>query len=77
MGKKIKVKFQGKLVDAIEMEFKPKEEWNIYELSDGTTLRMKPVATSIVKLVDIYDSEGKPLYMVQASNVLATQFQKN
>ncbi len=70
MERKTKVNFQGKVVDGIEMDFKPKEEWSIYELSDGTILRLKPVAISIVKILDQYDPLGNPFYMVQASNVI-------
>lgn len=70
MEKKIKVNFQEKLVDGIEMEYKAKEEWNIYELSDGTTLRLKPVTTSIAKVLNQYDANGNPIYIVQSSNVL-------
>jgi hypothetical protein len=70
MEKIIKVNYQGKLVDAVEMEFKAKEEWNIYELSDGTILRMKPVATTIIKVLNEYDPSGNPSYMLQSSNVL-------
>jgi len=70
MEKKTKVNFQGRMVDALEMDFKSKEEWNTYELSDGATLRLKPVATSIVKILDQYDGVGNPLYMVQSSNVM-------
>ncbi len=70
MGRKTKVNFQGKMMDGIEMEFKPKEEWTIYELDDGAILRLKPVATSIVKILDQYDAAGNPVYVVQANNVM-------
>lgn len=65
-----KVNFQGKIVDGIEMEFKAKEEWTIYELPDGAILRLKPVATSIIKVIDQYDPAGNPIYVVQTTNVM-------
>jgi len=52
------------------MDFKSKEEWSTYELSDGTTIRMKPVATNIIRVEGQYDAQGNPVYMVQSSNVL-------
>lgn len=70
MERRSKVNFQGQMVDGLDMDFKTKEEWSIYELSDGTILRMKPVVTSIIKIVGQYDPQGNPLYMVQSSNVL-------
>jgi len=70
MEKKIKVNYQGKLIDAIEMDFIAKEGWNEYELSDGTILRMKAVASNIIKVLDEYDNDGNPVYMVRSSNVL-------
>jgi hypothetical protein len=70
--RKIKVNYQGKMVDGNEIEFKStKEEFNVYEISDGTILRMKSVVMSIVKLLDEYDPAGNPVYVVQASNVMS------
>jgi hypothetical protein len=71
MEKKVKVNFQGKLLDGVEMDFKAKEEWSIVEVSDGTIIRMKPVPTIVVKVVDQYDPAGNPVYTVQTSNVMA------
>lgn len=70
MERKTKVNYKGKVVDAVEMDFKAKEEWNLYELSDGTILRMKPVAVTIVKVLNEYDDAGNPAYSIQSSNVL-------
>lgn len=70
MERKTKINYQGKSIDAVEMDFKSNEQWNIYELSDGTILRLKPVATTIVRLLDQYDAAGNPLYLIQSSNVM-------
>jgi hypothetical protein len=70
MGRKTKVNYQGRIVDGIEMDFKSKEEWTIVEISDGAILRMKPVPTGIVKIIDQYDPSGNPVYVVQANNVM-------
>lgn len=70
MERRTKVNFQGREVDALEMDFDSKEVWNEYKLSDGTVIRMKPVATNIIKILNEYDASGKPIYIVQSSNVI-------
>ena len=77
MEKKVKVPYQGRQVDGLEMEFKTKkEEWNEYEISDGSTLRLKPVIISIVK-IDEYDPDGNPVYMAKATNVVSISAPEN
>jgi hypothetical protein len=40
-------------------------------VEDGTVLRVKLVATEVVRLDGQYDQEGNPIYMVNSTNVLA------
>ncbi len=55
-----------------EVEFETeRENWNTYLLADGTKVRLKAVAASIVRL-DEYLPNGDPMYIVNASNVVAT-----
>jgi len=55
-----------------EIEFEAeRENWSIYLLADGTKMRMKAVAATIIRL-DEYLPNGDPMYMVTASNVVAT-----
>jgi hypothetical protein len=71
MERKLKVKYQGEQVDGIEMDFKTrKEEWNEYELQDGTIIKMKLVASTILKLVDKVDADGNPIYTIKSTNVV-------
>lgn len=71
MEKKVQANFEGKLVDAIELDFKTKkEEWNEYEVTDGTTIRVKLVTSNIVRVQNRYDNEGNPIYLVKSSNVV-------
>lgn len=72
MEKKTKLSLPGgKQVEGIEMDFTAKkEEWNEYELSEGSTVRIKLVITNIVKTND-YDNEGNPIYMVKSTNVVS------
>lgn len=46
------------------------EYWNQYLLSDGTVIKMKLVATEVWRVVDEWDQEGNPIYVVKSSNVL-------
>lgn len=48
-----------------------RESWNTYILEDGTTIKMKAVVSSVVRL-DEYLPNGDPVYLVNASNVVAT-----
>lgn len=46
------------------------EHWSQWSLVDGSVLKMKPVVIEIWKLVDEFDAEGNPVYVVKASNVM-------
>lgn len=72
MERNTKVPFEGKAAEGLDIDFKTiKEEWNEYQVNDGTIIRMKVVVTNIVKLTDKYDKEGNPIYLVKSSNVLS------
>jgi hypothetical protein len=46
-----KVNFGGKEIDGISLNFKTlKENWNEYDLEDGTTLKFKSVVSDIVRV---------------------------
>ena len=47
------------------------EHWNEYLVEDGTVVRIKLVATEVVRLDGEYDGEGNPVYLVQSTNVMA------
>lgn len=62
---------RGEKVMAVFLDFKVIEEgWNVYELEDGTRVRVKIHATQFDRAIDpetdelIYDKEGKPQYGV-------------
>lgn len=62
----------------VEMRFKPlKEEWNEYELDNGTIVRMKAVVGKIFHVVDENDDllmmpDGDPFLMVRSRNQLVS-----
>ena len=46
---------------------KATEFFNEYELEDGSVLRVKCVATAILRIVGEITPEGKPIYLVMTS----------
>ena len=53
-----------------DLEFSPeKEDWNIYELDDGSVLQVKPMLVKIGK-TDKYDSVGIPRYVFQSTPLI-------
>ena len=72
MDKIVKVPYQGKTVDGVDLEFKTKSEgWNEYETSDGSVIRIKVIASNIVRIEGESDQEGNPIYAVKSTNVMA------
>ena len=65
-----KINFQGQEIDATEIDFQTrKEEWNEYQLVDGTIIKMKLVISEIYRIDGNYDAEGNPLYQIKSANV--------
>jgi hypothetical protein len=65
------INWRGKQVKAISTRFKNiREEWNEYELEDGSTLRMKTVVSDVVRIPDEYDNENNPIYVVKSTNMV-------
>jgi len=74
LGKEVnempKINFQGREVDATEVEFQTrKEDWNEYQLMDGSVIKMKLVVSTIFRVDGMYDDEGNPLYQIKSTNV--------
>jgi hypothetical protein len=62
----------GNEVDASVMTFRSSgEHWNEYLVDDGSVIRIKLVATEVLRLDDQYDMQGNPVYVVQSQNVMA------
>ena len=75
MKKKYNVGGQDVLGEEVEFESE-KEPWNSYILHDGTRLKLKAVVSNIVRL-DLYKPDGEPVYLVNASNVVAADVPDN
>jgi len=69
-----KINFQGQEVDATEVEFQTRrEDWNEYQLMDGSVVKMKLVVSEIFRLEGRYDTEGNPVYHIKSTNVAAVK----
>ena len=69
-----KITYQGREVDAIDVNFKVnREDWNEYQLADGTELRMRLVVGVVYYLPETYDREGKPVYVVKSQNLVISK----
>lgn len=72
MVNKVKVNFGGEEVDATQIEISQSEEhWNQYLLDDESVIKMKLVATKVLRVDNKFDKEGNPVYIVQSTNVIA------
>jgi len=62
----------GALVEATLMDFKTiKEDWNSYELADGTVVKLKTTAVGIYRLETTDPVTGQHHYYVQHDTIVA------
>ena len=67
--RRLQIPGQGE-IDVTEVGFRTSgEHWNEYLVDDGTVIRVKLVATEILRQDDFYDAEGNPGYIVKSANV--------
>ncbi len=58
------------LLDGVDLDFEELEEhWNIYRLSDGSTLKVRLVLRG-VKRLKRYEPDGTPIYIINSINVV-------
>ena len=70
----VKVNYQGRDVEGIDVSFKvDREEWNDYQLADGTELRMRLIVTDIVMIPEEWDSSGNPVYVAKSQNIMVAK----
>lgn len=46
------------------------EDWNVYQLKDGSTLKVKLVLAGVIRVRNQYDPIGNPVYMINSTNVV-------
>lgn len=70
--KKIKIPLFGNDIDASEVPIiKSQENFNEYELEDGSVIRLKVVATAVLRIEGQYTPDGDPLYLVKNGQVVS------
>jgi len=68
----------GDQVDAEPVDInQASENWNQYLLEDGTVIKMKSVATRVVRLAGQYDQVGNPVYFINSTNVVSVECPDN
>jgi len=69
--KRIKLPDVEQPVEVVEVGFRPAGEyWNEYLADDGSVIRVKLVVQEILRVVDQYDQQGDPNYLVKSVNVM-------
>ncbi len=64
----------GQFVDVEQIEIsESNEQWNEYLLEDGSVIKIKLVASKIIRVVDQYDQTGNPVYFVNSTNVISVK----
>lgn len=73
-----RINFQGQEVDATEVDFQTRrEDWNEYQLMDGSVVKMKLVVSGIFRIDGLYDNEDNPVYQIKSTNVAAVKSPDN
>jgi hypothetical protein len=58
----------GSLQNTTEIEMlEAKEAWSVYRLSDGTTLRTKPVMIAVFRADGQFTADGEPVYSMKST----------
>lgn len=67
--------FQGKEADVVDVPIvEMSEKISNYELGDGTRIAVRPVVAAVMRVLNEYDNEGNPQYLVKSQIVVsATQ----
>lgn len=56
--------------DAVLMNIQRNDErWNVYELDDGATVKLRTLVTEIWRIENEFDAEGNPIYVIKSKNV--------
>lgn len=78
MGKRGKIKFQGKEIEGEEVEFTTeRDEWGIFKLSDGTTLKVKTIINKVIRTENYNEESGDPIYIVNNTPFIFTDVPEN
>lgn len=74
----VRINFQGRDVEATPVDFRiEREDWNEYQLMDGSHLRLRLVLSEVLRVEGEYDAEGNPVYVAKSGNVLTVRAPDN
>lgn len=77
MANRMKIKVQDKEVEGEIIDFRTeKEDWNEYQLEDGTKIKLKVVVSKILR-TDLVNDTGDPVYVVNSTNVVDATVPEN
>ncbi len=69
-----RVPYKGQEYDGDDVSFSVvKEDWNTYQLHDGTEIRMRLIVQQIVKIPGEEDAQGNPVYVVSSNNIVVVK----
>lgn len=70
--RRVKVPYQGKVVDGEELDFETiNEGWNEYACIDGSRVRVKLVIAKITRLLGEKNDAGEPVYALQMQTIVS------
>ena len=72
MARKKKARLpDGRTVEGVVVPFQTGgEHWNEYLIEDGSVLKVKLVATEIIRVDGQYDDQGNPMYVLHNTQVV-------
>jgi hypothetical protein len=79
LAKRIEVEYEGKKVAAEALEFSAvsPEPWAVYQLEDGTQVKVKTVLAQVFRIIDKYLPNGDPVYGLQVGNLPVFTYASN
>lgn len=70
--RRVKVAYQGKMLDADELEFEAvNESWNEYACIDGAKVRVRMITSKIARVIGEKNEAGEPIYVLQGQTIVA------
>ena len=70
--RKVRIHYQGREHQGVEVHVNSiHEAINTYDLADGTVLTLRCVIVGVVRLDDVHNDQGEPVYVVKSQNIVS------
>lgn len=70
MPRYTKVTFQGREIEAVQLEFETvKEGWDKYKLEDGTELKVRTIVSKVFRAKEV-DQQGNLIYVMSSTTLI-------